>query len=162
MINWKMPDGSILGIRDMQERAFKMKIEAEGITEEQAKEAFIPEVVKHWKAKTIPTKFGWDESWKDSEDVETPPKNMAELADYVMYPKIRGAMMGLMFAELAKRDAKKKKKKPKPVKVIALADDGSATSYSDKVEKHKRWEDAIPDTKKRKTSNRGSKAKRKG
>jgi hypothetical protein len=159
MIKWIMPDGSVFKMEGMQEKAFKMKIEAEGITEEQAKKVFIPEVEFHWKNKTVPTKFGDNVPWKEEWEKSDLPKNMADLANGVIYPKIRAAMMGLMMAKMAKEDMKKKGKKKTVVpKVIALNNDGSATSYSDKVEKHERWEDAVPNTKTRKTSNRNRKA----
>jgi len=151
-----MPDGSVFKIKEMQEKALRMKLEGEGITEEQAKEAFIPEVVKHWKDKTIPTKFGFDESWKDSEDVTKPPKDMADLSDFVIYPKIRSAMMGLMFAELSKIDGKKSKE----AKVVAINDEGGATVYGSngKVERHKNLESALPDNtiKKKKRRDNGT------
>ena len=140
MISWKMPDGSMFVIDEMQEKAFNMKIEAEGITEKQAKEAFIPEVERHWASKTIPTKFDSDEPWEETY------RDMAMLADDVLYPKIRSAMMALMFAEMSKKE-----KKPKEMKVIALSDRGGATEYrSDgKVKRHKTLDSALPKKKRR-------------
>jgi hypothetical protein len=149
MIEWEMPDKSIFKMDELQEKAFKMKIKAEGITAEDAREAFVPEVKLYWKKKAIPTKFGFDETWKECEDMKEEPKNMAELADFVLYPKIRAAMMGLIMSEMYKED-KKKKVKPKEVKVIAMNDDGGATVYGGdgKVKRHKNWRKALPKGKK--------------
>jgi len=127
-----MPDKSILGMKGMQEKAFLMKIEAEGITEEQAKRVFIERVKNHWKKKTIPSKFGSDIPWKEADSIidgmNQGPRCMAELADYVMYPHIRSAMMGLMMSKSGGR-------------VLALNEDGSLTEYSDKVKKNVKLDD---------------------
>jgi hypothetical protein len=128
----KMKDGSVYDESNIYwVKAINMRIKerGEGWTKD-----FALEVDKHWKQKTIPTKFDWDDPWKKKY------KNHADLAQEVMYPYIRVIIMGLAFEELS---PKKKK-----AKVLALNNDGSVTEYPS-GKKHKNIDEAIKTKKKK-------------
>lgn len=89
-------------------------------------EHFVEIVNEHWKKRTIPTKFDWDESWKKEY------KNQAELAGAVLYPYIRVILMGFAFEEGSSGKGK----------VLALNQDGSVTEYPS-GKKHKNFKCAV-------------------
>jgi hypothetical protein len=125
-----MKDGSKYEIANKcWQKAFNIKYGTNKKEIDEIKKIFIELIDRHWKTKTIPTKFGFSESWKNTDEGEIKPKNQAELGDYVMYQYIRTALMGIMFSEMEKKDAKKEKRKPKPVCVIGMNDDGTMTRY---------------------------------
>lgn len=82
---------------------------------EKIKELFKKQVAKHWKEKTVPTKFSFDEHY------ETEYENQAELGRDVMYQYIRVPLMGIALAEATGGKSK----------VVALSDK-DVTIYSDK------------------------------
>lgn len=94
------------------------------------KKVFREDVAKHFQARTVPTKFNWDEPW------ENEYKNHAELAKEVMYVHIRAPLMGIILAEATEGKSK----------VIALSrnEQGKATIYSDKKPKKTTIEEAFP------------------
>ena len=69
VIKFNLKDNSVFELGDLVWiKALKMKIESEGKSLEkdwdEIHDAFAEKVDYHWKNKTIPTKFEWDESWK--------------------------------------------------------------------------------------------------
>jgi hypothetical protein len=130
MIKIQMKDKSVYVIKDkMMERAIKIRQkEAPKFLDK------MPAIIaKHWKAKTLPTKFGWDMPWSDAQDLNMERahkyKDQADMAPMVMYQYVRPIMMGLMMQKLAKMKPEKKGKKTPAPKVIALGKNGNATEY---------------------------------
>lgn len=97
---------------------------------EEVKEAFRKEVARHWYNRTTPTKFGFAEPWGEEY------QNQAELAEQVMYCRIRAALFGLILAEETGGQGK----------VIAFSGDG-ATVYSDKEPEKKRFDELFGNNK---------------
>ncbi|MDP3026795.1 MAG: hypothetical protein Q8N63_03735 [Nanoarchaeota archaeon] len=59
-------DGSVFSIDDPNwVFALESKLNDENISFEEFKQIFIKEVIKHWKNRTIPTKWPWDCSWEE-------------------------------------------------------------------------------------------------
>lgn len=128
----KMLDGSIYKIDDkFWLKALDMKLQAEELDFRKFKEVFSKIVKKHWTDKTVPTKFGWDDSWEeyfqDEYNEYDSFSNMAELADVVCYVYIRAYVMGIVLSTMSEGS-----------KVIALSDvdvtvidDKGAKKYDD-------------------------------
>jgi thymidylate synthase ThyX len=120
-----MSDGSIFKMPNSEwQEAFDMKYSEEDLKE--IKKAFIKLTEEHWKVKTIPTKFDWDEKWKNAREY----KNHAELAEHVMYKYIRAALMGLMFNKMSKGKGR----------VLGIDEDGNEAIYPPMKEGGKAWQ----------------------
>lgn len=65
-----LPDCSVFSIKDKDKlTALNMKLKIEGLSIDNFTHLFTKEVKKHWKNKTVPTKFPFDISWeKDLRD----------------------------------------------------------------------------------------------
>ena len=68
-IKFNLKDGSVFELDNpVWMKAFEMKIESEGKDLEkdwdEIHDAFVEKVDDHWRKKTVPTKFEWDESWE--------------------------------------------------------------------------------------------------
>lgn len=73
-------------------KAFWFRSDEDHATADGHLKDFIASVQAHWDARTIPTKFHSDEPW------EKEYKDHSELAHDVMYPFIRGALMGIVIS----------------------------------------------------------------
>jgi hypothetical protein len=112
----RMHDGSIFRMPNPTwDRAYWNKYGSED--QESIKRLFCSEVVKHWKNRTVPTKFDYDESWESGFD------NQAALGEKVMYQYIRAALMGLVLAEMSGGKSH----------VIGIGDKGKLTEYGVKA-----------------------------
>jgi hypothetical protein len=124
----KMEDGSIFMMPNPHwQKAFEMKY-GKG-ENKKIKKIFARLTAKHWKNKTEPTKYDFDEAWNKKY------KNHAELGSEVMYQYIRTALMGIAFSMLSGCNE---------AKVIGLNKDGTATTYSgSEKKKYKNLEVAL-------------------
>jgi len=83
-----MPDNSLFRIDNKYwKKALLMKLKSEKLTWIEFTKIFIEKVKTHWKKKTIPTKYSWDDEW------EREYHDMSELAKDVLYPYIRAYLM---------------------------------------------------------------------
>lgn len=119
----EMADGSLYEPPGNWARALLMKA---GEDFQEVVRAFQDAVKNHYEQKTVPTKFGLKHSWGDDEVEEGRDNDMAEivrrmrtgvydpkstyedhadLAPSVLYPYIRGALMGLAMDELDEGEA---------------------------------------------------------
>jgi hypothetical protein len=135
-----MHDGSIFTMPNKHwQKAYEMKYSNSDQAE--IKRIFTETTAKHWKAKTVPTKFNFDAKWGEF-DSQKKYKNHADLGDEIMYVYIRAALLGIVFSEMSKSDN---------CKVIGINDNGTATSYNRKKAKlYKDLDDAFGKKRKRK------------
>ena len=118
-----MMDGSVFTMpNETWQRAFNIKY---GENKEEAIKAFKELTKKHFDAKTVPTKFGFDVPWEEGGEFGEAVhfKNHAELGEVVMYIYLRPAILAVAMAKVAKGE----KKVPK---VIGISKDGTLTEYS--------------------------------
>src|SRR3972149_2830255 len=95
----KMKDGSVYKMpNEKWQQAYDMKYSQED--QREIKKIFTELAEKHWKTKTVPTKFGTDAKW-GTEETKKKYKNHADLEDDIMYVYIRAAIMGIIFSELS-------------------------------------------------------------
>lgn len=88
-----MEDGSIFTMPDDRwVKAFRIKYGGE---EKEALSRFKYVVAKHWRERTIPTKFDWDEPWEEDYS------DQASLGRDVMYQFIRIALLAVVMEESA-------------------------------------------------------------
>jgi len=63
----EMPDNSIFEITNpYQWKALQMKMRSEDIDLNLVKEVIIEETKRHWENRTVPTKYGWADSWEEN------------------------------------------------------------------------------------------------
>ncbi len=94
-----MEDGSIFIMpHGAWVKAFRIKY---GGMEKEAIQRFKKVVAKHWRERTIPTKFGFDDGWEE----EYP--DQASLGAEVMYQYIRAALLAVVMEEDALRHGEK-------------------------------------------------------
>lgn len=111
-----MEDGSIFMMRDgAWVKAFRIKY---GGMEKEALRLFKEAVAKHWKARTVPTKFGFDVDWEEEY------QDQASLGMDVMYVYIRAALLAVVMEEEALRGGEENQPR-----VLGIGEDG-ITEYT--------------------------------
>lgn len=114
----QLSDGSVFCVDDKNKlSALKMKLKIDDISTDEFISIFIKRIEKHWKNKTLPTKFPWDINWKEhfeeiidmkryvnqkitkKDKLKIKFKNQAELAEEVFYQYVRAYLMGILLSK---------------------------------------------------------------
>lgn len=65
-IKIQLSDKSVFSIKNNNQiSALRMKLDVDGLSLDEFESIFVDEVEKHWKNKTVPTKFSFDVSWEE-------------------------------------------------------------------------------------------------